>query len=184
MLRLFFALMENNELMLLDSSEIVPGNVDKLDKFKDYLLGRGKLTPTQMKTLENYRKAFSWRCKGFSPQHVKQMLMQDLDIEYAMSARILQEGTELYGRVEDIDKEGTRRILVENLHIAMSLGIKAKDGSTVISAVKEIAKLSKILDDMPQLKPSDMMPDRTLIFNRVEVNNNYINTPQNEEEGN
>ena len=110
--------------------------------------------------------------------------MQDLDVEYAMAARVLQEGTELYGRVEDIDKEGTRRILVENLHIAMSLGIKAKDGSTVISAVKEIAKLSKILDDMPQLKPSDMMPDRTLIFNRVEVNNNYINTPQNEEEGN
>ena len=181
MLRLFFALMENNELILLDSEEILPANIDKLDKFKDYLIGRGKLTPTQTKTLENYRKAFSWRCKGFSPQNVKQMLMQDLGIEYAMAARILQEGTELYGRVEDIDKEGTRRILVENLHIAMSLGIKAKDGNIVISAVKEIGKMSKIHDDMPQLKPSDLMPERTLVFNRVEVNNTYINT-QNETE--
>jgi hypothetical protein len=150
---------------------------DKLDKFMDYLLGRGKLKPAEEKMLENYRKAFSWRCKGFSPQHVKQMLMQDASIEYAMAARILQEATRLYGRVEDIDKEGTRRILIENLGIAMSIAIKGRDANAVISAVEKIAKISKIYDDMPQLNPLDMMPAKNITFNRIDINN-YHPTPE------
>jgi hypothetical protein len=149
----------------------LPATPDKLDKYKDFLVGRRKLTVSEQKMFENYRKAFSWRCKGFSPQNVKQMLMQDANIEYAMAARILQESTQLYGLVEDIDKEGTRRILIENLHIAMSIAIRAKDSNGVISATEKIAKLSKLYDDSPSLKPSDLMPAKTVVFNRLEINN-------------
>ena len=153
-------------------------NQDKLDKYKDYLLGRGKLSPSEQTMLEKYRKAFSWRCKGFSPQHVKQMLMQDEGTQYAQAARILQEATELYGRVEEIDKEGTKRILVENLYIAMSLAIKERDAHAVIASVKEIGKLSNVYSDQPQLNPADLMPKRQIVFNRVTVNNNYQSTPE------
>ncbi len=155
---------------------------DKLDKYKDYLLGRGKLSPSEQTMLEKYRKAFSWRCKGFSPQHVKQMLMQDDGTQYAQAARILQEATELYGRVEEIDAEGTKRILVENLYIAMSIAIKERDAQGVITSVKEIGKLSKVYSDQPQLNPADLMPKRQIIFNRVTVNNNYTNTDEGKED--
>lgn len=159
-----------NELTNLEN-DLEPRSPDKLDKYKDYLLGRGKLTPSELKMLEKYRKAFSWRCKGFSPQHVKQMLMQDEGSQYAQAARILQEATELYGRVEEIDAEGTKRILIENLYLAMSIAIREKDANAVISTVKEIGKLSKVYTDQPQLSPADLMPKRNIVFNRVTVNN-------------
>lgn len=162
-----------NDLVNEGGNELEPRTPDKLDKYKDYLLGRGKLTPAEIKMLEKYRKAFSWRCKGFSPQHVKQMLMQDECTQYAQAARILQEATELYGRVEEIDAEGTKRILVENLYIAMSIAIKERDANAVIASVREIGKLSKVYSDQPQLSPADLMPKRQIVFNRVTVNNNY-----------
>lgn len=155
----------------------LPQPEDKLDKYRDFLLGRKALTAKQHEMLANYRKAFAWRCKGFSQQHVMQMLKQDASIDDAMAYRILQEATKLYGRVEDIDKEGTRRILIEHLYIAMSIAIKARDSNSINSTVEKIAKLSKIYDEMPQLNPSDLMPAKSVIFNRIEVNNYNATTP-------
>jgi len=155
---------------------------DKLDKYRDYLLGRGRLTEKQHEMLANYRKAFAWRCKGFSHQHVMQMLKQDATIDDAMAYRILQEATKLYGRVEDIDKEGTRRILIEHLYIAMSIAIKNRDSNSINSTVEKIAKLSKVYDENPQLTPSDLMPAKTIVFNRIDISNYNVptTTPENE----
>lgn len=155
---------------------------DKLDKYRDFLLGRGRLTEKQQDMLANYRKAFSWRCKGFSQQHTMQMLKQDATIDDAMAYRILQESTKLYGRVEDIDKEGTRRILIEHLYIAMSIAIKNRDSNSINSTVEKIAKLSKIYDENPQLTPSDLMPAKSIIFNRIDISNNYSTPIRNNED--
>jgi len=108
--------------------------------------------------------------------------MQDEGSQYAQAARILQEATELYGRVEEIDAEGTKRILIENLYLAMSIAIREKDANAVISTVKEIGKLSKVYTDQPQLSPADLMPKRNIVFNRVTVNNYSANDEGKEDE--
>jgi len=69
---------------------------------------QGQLYPSEQTMLEKYHKAFSWRFKGFSSQHVKQMLLQDEGTQYAQAASILQEETELCGRVDEIENEGTK----------------------------------------------------------------------------
>ena len=164
----FLHLCMDNNLEPLEFNE-----PDKLDKYKDYLLGRGILKAADLRMLEKYRKAFSWRCKAFSPQMVKDMLMRDEGLQYAQAARILQEATELYGRIEDIDTEGTKKILIENLYLAMSIAIKNKDANAVIAATKEIGKLTKVYSDIPIITIDELMPKRQLVFNTVTVHNNY-----------
>jgi hypothetical protein len=55
---------------------------DKLDKFRDHLLHRIPLKPSEHETLGKYRKYFAWRCKLFSPhQHLNVLLTQDYSIK-------------------------------------------------------------------------------------------------------
>ena len=88
---------------------------EKLDKFRDHLLHQVQLNPKEQLMLEKYRKCFGWRCKLFSPQQCVNMLMQEYDVKYSQAYQIMLESTKLYGKVEDIDKAGTTKILIETL---------------------------------------------------------------------
>lgn len=146
---------------------------DKLDKFRDHLLHRTALTTKEEQTLEKYRKCFAWRCKLFSPQQCVQMLMQEYSIKYSQAYQLMAESARLYGKVDDIDKEGTRKVLIENLYVAMSIAMKDKNSEAIISAVKEIGKLSRVNEEAGALSPDDLMPARTAKYvqNNVTVNN-------------
>lgn len=146
---------------------------EKLDKFCDHLLHNTPLTANQQLTLEKYRKCFAWRCKLFSPQQCVTMLMQEYSIKYSQAYQIMAESTRLYGRVEDVDKAGTTKILIENLHVAMSIAIKDKNADAIISAVEKIAKLNRLYEEQAQISPEDLMPARTVKYvqNNLTVNN-------------
>ncbi len=146
---------------------------DKLDKYRDHLLHRTALTVKEQEILEKYRKCFAWRCKLFSPQQCVQMLMQEYSIKYSQAYQLMAESTRLYGKVEDIDREGTRKVLIENLYVAMSIAVKDKNSEAIISAVKEVAKLSRVNEEAGQLSPEDLMPARTVKYvqNNLTVNN-------------
>lgn len=145
---------------------------DRLDKFVDHLLNKRQLTPNQTETLERYRKAFGWRCKMFSPNQTVQMLMKEYDINTSQAYLILQDATKLYGKVEEIDKEGTRKILIEHLYIALSIAVKDRNAEAIIKATERIAKLSRIDEDTITLDGSDI-PARVVkyIQNNLTVNN-------------
>ena len=147
---------------------------DKLDKFKDHLLHRRPLKPSEHETLEKYRKCFAWRCKLFSPQQVVNMLMQEYSLRYSQAYQIMADSTRLYGKVEDIDKEGTRKILIESLYVAMSIAVKDKNADAIIAATRELGKLAKVHDEQSSLSPDEMMPARTVKYvqNNVTINNN------------
>ena len=146
---------------------------DKLDKYRDHLLHRVALTPKEEQMLEKYRKCFAWRCKLFSPQQCVQMLMQEYDLKYSQAYQVMAESTKLYGKVEDIDKGGTTKILVENLYVAMSIAVKDKNAEAIISAVKEIGRLSRVYEGDAQLSPDELMPARVVkyIQNNVTILN-------------
>ncbi|GAB3886073.1 hypothetical protein [Spirosoma agri] len=147
--------------------------VDKLDKFRDHLLHRTELKKSEVETLEKYRKCFGWRCKLFSPQQVVNMLMQEYTLKYSQAYQLMAESTRLYGKVEDIDREGSRKILIESLYVAMSIAVKDKNAEAIIAATREIAKLSKVYDDQSPLSPDEMMPARVVKYvqNNVTINN-------------
>jgi len=146
---------------------------DKLDKFRDHLLHRTPLKPSELETLEKYRKCFGWRCKLFSPQQVVNMLMQEYDLRYSQAYQLMAESARLYGKVEDIDREGTRKVLIESLYVAMSIAVKEKNAEAIIAATREIAKLSKVHDEQSPLSPEDLMPARVVKYvqNNVTINN-------------
>jgi len=158
---------------------------DKLDKFRDHLLHRKPLKPSEHITLEKYRKCFAWRCKLFSPQQVVTMLMQEYDLRYSQAYQLMADSTRLYGKVEDIDREGTRKVLIETLYVAMSIAVKDKNADAIIAATKEIARLSKLNDSMAPLSADELMPARTVKYvqNNVTVNNFGGTTPNEVEEG-
>lgn len=147
---------------------------DKLDKFRDHLLHRLPLKPSEHETLEKYRKCFAWRSKLFSPQQVVSMLMQEYGLKYSQAYQLMAESTKLYGKVDDIDREGTRKILIENLYVAMSLAVKDRNAEAIIAATREIAKLSKVHDDQSPLTADELMPARVVKYvqNNVTINNN------------
>jgi hypothetical protein len=148
-------------------------STDKLDKFRDHLLHRIPLKPSEHETLEKYRKCFGWRCKLFSPQQVVNMLMQEYNLKYSQAYQLMAESTKIYGKVDDIDREGTRKILIESLYVAMSIAVKEKNAEAIIAATREIAKLSKVHDDQSPISAEDLMPARVAKYvqNNVTVNN-------------
>jgi hypothetical protein len=154
----------------LTKAEII---ADKLDKFKDHLLHRVPLKPSELETLEKYRKCFAWRCKLFSPQQCVNMLMQEYGIKYSQAYQLMAESTRLYGKVDDIDREGSRKVLIESLYVAMSIAVKDKNAEAIIAATREIAKLSRVYEEQSQLTPEELMPARTVKYvqNNVTVNN-------------
>ena len=146
---------------------------DKLDKFRDHLLHRLPLKPSEHETLEKYRKCFAWRCKLFSPQQCVSMLMQEYDLKYSQAYQLMAESTRLYGKVDDIDREGTRKVLIESLYVAMSIAVKDKNADAIISATREIAKLSKVHDEQSPLSVDELMPARVAKYvqNNITFNN-------------
>lgn len=146
---------------------------EKLDKFRDHLLYQTHLTPKEEQMLEKYRKCFAWRCKLFSPQQCVSMLMQEYSIKYSQAYQVLLESTKLYGKVEEVDKLGTTKILVETLYVALSIAVKDKNAEAIISATKEIARLCKLNEDQVPLSIDELMPARTAKYvqNNVTVNN-------------
>ena len=62
---------------------------DKLDKFRDHLLHRLPLKPSEHETLEKYRKCFAWRCKLFSPQQVSEQADAGIQQEGSLPFRLL-----------------------------------------------------------------------------------------------
>ncbi|CCH00308.1 hypothetical protein FAES_2299 [Fibrella aestuarina BUZ 2] len=155
---------------------------EKLDKFRDHLLHQTHLTPKEELMLEKYRKAFAWRCKLFSPQQCVSMLMQEYSIKYSQAYQIMSESTKLYGKVEDIDKAGTTKILIETLYVAMSLAVKDKNAEAIIAATREIAKLTKLHVDEIPMSIDELMPARVAKYvqNNVTVNNYGPESPTNE----
>lgn len=155
------------------TTELSPKVSDKLDKFRDHLLHRTVLKASELETLEKYRKCFGWRCKLFSPQQVVSMLMQEYNLRYSQAYQLMAESSKLYGKVEDIDREGTRKVLIEGLYVAMSIAVKEKNADAIIAATREIAKLSKIHDEQSPLTPDELMPARVAKYvqNNVVVHN-------------
>jgi hypothetical protein len=146
---------------------------EKLDKFISHLLHNAPLKATEQAMLEKYRKCFAWRSKLFSPQQCVNMLMQEYSIKYSQAYQIMSESTKLYGKVEDIDKAGTTKILIETLYVAMSIAVKDRDANAIIAATREIASLAKLKDDQLPVSVDELMSPRSVKYvqNNVTVNN-------------
>ena len=139
------------------------------------------LKPSEHEMLDKYRKCFAWRGKLFSPQQCVNMLMQEYSIKYSQAYQIMMESTRLYGKIEDIDKAGTTKILIETLYVAMSIAVKDKNADAIISATREIAKLAKLNDDQVPLSVDELMPARVAKYVQNNITfNNFTPEPPNE----
>ncbi|MCX6216397.1 hypothetical protein [Spirosoma sp.] len=164
------------------SSNLLPQSSDKtpeqkraerLDKFRDHLLYRVPLKPSEHAMLDKYRKCFAWRGKLFSPQQCVNMLMQEYGVKYSQAYQIMMDSTKLYGKVEDLDKAGTTKILIETLYVAMSIAVKDRNAEAIIAATRQIGVLAKLNDDQVPLSVDELMPARVARYtqNNITVNN-------------
>ncbi|GAB3767798.1 hypothetical protein GCM10028818_01220 [Spirosoma horti] len=165
--------MSSNSLPQTSDKSPEQKRAEKLDKFRDHLLHRVPLKPSEHAMLDKYRKCFAWRGKLFSPQQCVNMLMQEYNLKYSQAYQIMMESTKLYGKVEDLDKAGTTKILIETLYVAMSIAVKDKNAEAIIAATREIARLAKLNDDQVPLSVDELMPARVAKYvqNNVTVNN-------------
>jgi len=165
--------MSSNLLPQSNDKSLEQKRAERLDKFRDHLLYRVPLKPSEHQMLDRYRKCFAWRGKLFSPQQCVNMLMQEYSIKYSQAYQIMMDSTKLYGKVEDLDKAGTTKILIETLYVAMSIAVKDKNAEAIISAVGKIATLAKLNDDQVPLSVDELMPARVAQYtqNNVTVNN-------------
>lgn len=102
------------------------------------------------------------------------MLQQEYGIRYSQAYQLMAESTKLYGKIDDIDKAGTTKILVEGLYIAISIAVKERNSDAIISATREIGRLLKLHEEQSALTPEELMPARVAKYvqNNITINNN------------
>ncbi|PWJ52740.1 hypothetical protein CLV98_1334 [Dyadobacter jejuensis] len=152
-----------------DRTQIMPFSppekgVHKMDKFKDHLVNKGRLSVRDQQYFEKMQKAWSWASKMFSPAQVVTMLHNEYGHEKTHAYQILRDAYELWGDAYELDKRGITKTLIEAAHIALSIGIREKNSETILKAAAQLSKLHK-LDQIDNIIPPDVsMPTGTRVY--------------------
>lgn len=144
----------------------------KLDVYLDHLNPnlKRKLNPKQTELLDRYWKIFGWRCKLYSPEQTRKMIMQEWQVSYSWACEMYQDMEYIFGNTEEVNKNVTRRILLEYYYIALSMAVqgKSKDplksAETITKITDRIAVMLGIGDNSEQVPAELLMPKRTVTY--------------------
>ncbi|MBB3842203.1 hypothetical protein FHS57_006234 [Runella defluvii] len=155
----------------------------KLDAYLDHLNPNLKraLTKKQSEMMDKYWKIFGWRCKLFSPEQTRKMIMQEWDVSYSWACEMYNDMEYIFGNTEEVNKNTTRRILLEHYYTALSLAVQGKNkdplkaGELIAKITDRIAALCGIGDNTEQIPPELLMPRRSVTYVVGTMNVNMSN---------
>jgi len=144
----------------------------KLDIYLEHLNPQLKrpLTKKQHEMLDKYWKIFGWRCKLFSPEQTRKLIMQEWSCSYSWACEMFQDMEYIFGNTEEVNKNVTRRILLEHYYTALSLAVQGKASDPIKAAqiisniTDKIAALLNIGDGSQQIPPELLMPKRQVTY--------------------
>lgn len=115
----------------------------KLDIYLEHLNPNVKrpLSKKQSEMLDKYWKIFGWRCKLFSPEQTRKMIMEEWKCSYSWACEMFQDMEYIFGNTDEVNKNSTRRILLEHYYTALQLAVQGKSKDP-LKAAEVIAKIT------------------------------------------
>lgn len=120
--------------------------------------------------LDKYWKIFGWRCKLFSPEQTRKMIMQEWACSYSWACEMYLDMEYIFGNTDEINKNVTKRILLEYYYTALSLAVQGKNkdplkaAETITKITDRIAVMLGIGDNTEQVPPELLMPRRSVNY--------------------
>ncbi|MFN8347434.1 MAG: hypothetical protein U0X91_20695 [Spirosomataceae bacterium] len=161
-----------NEIELSKETGIEKG-VHPLDKYRDHLLHKKKLSQRDQEHFVKLMKAWSWSCKMFSPNQIVQMLHTEYGHEKTFAYKIISDAMELFGSAYELNKNGIRKTLIEAAHVALSIAIKDRNSEQILKATKELRELYRLEKEETNV-PNEVAMRSGI---RIYVVNGNIETP-------
>lgn len=124
----------------------------KLDVYLDHLNPNVKreLTTQQNEMLGKYLKIFAWRCKLFSPEQTRKLIMQEWQCSYSWACEMFNDMEYVFGNTEEINKKTTTRILIDHYYTAMQIAIKG-ESKDPFKAAELIIKITERIGELLQI---------------------------------
>ena len=98
------------------------------------------------------------------------MIMQEWDLRYSRACELYNDMEYVFGSTEEVNKNVTRRILLEHYYTALSMAVQGKANDPIKAAqiicniTDKIAALLNIGDGSQQLPPELLMPKRSVTY--------------------
>lgn len=143
----------------------LPARLDRLDRYKAHLVRGMELEPQELEMLARYRKASSLMSMGYARPHVVKAMVQEYDISESHAYLLIRDSVRLYGDASQVDRDGMRHLLFDNLQVAAGLARKKEDYSTMVRAIETAAKLFNLFaPDVAANDPSKFQLPKQMVF--------------------
>jgi hypothetical protein len=134
---------------------------DKIDRFKEIVIGRRNGTQKQLEQLARFRFAFSLACEGYSSWTVANALEEKYLISKAQAYRLITDAKYIFGDATQFVKAGERRAMYEYLMKLAKKAESAGDFTTARNCIKDAIELmgfdkeseSGVEDPMAYMQP-------------------------------
>ena len=98
------------------------------------------------------------------------MIMQEWQLKYSRACELFLDMEYIFGNTEEVNKNVTRRILLEHYYTALSIAVQGKASDPMKAAqlicniTDKIAALLNIGDGSQQIPPELLMPKRSVTY--------------------
>jgi hypothetical protein len=139
---------------------------DKIDRYREIVLGRKNGTEKQRASVVRFRHAFTMMCEGYTPMQAAQNVMEVFDVSQTMALRIIRDAIAVFGDANKFSKRGMK---VANYERLMKLAQRCEERGEYSTARLLIKDANELLgltgdDDEHLENPNEWMrPDGFII---------------------
>jgi hypothetical protein len=139
---------------------------DKIDRYREIVLGRKNGTEKQRASVARFRHAFTMICEGYTPLQTAQNVMETFDVGQTMALRIIRDAIAVFGDANKFSKRGMK---VANYERLMKLAQRCEERGEFSTARLLIKDANELLgltgdDDEHLENPNEWMrPDGFII---------------------
>jgi hypothetical protein len=138
---------------------------DKIDRYKEIVIGHRTGTAKQLEQLGRFRFAFSLACEGYSSWTVANALEEKYLISKAQAYRLILDAKYIFGDAAQFTKAGEKRAMYEYLFKLAKKAEAGGDFSTARNCINDAIKLmgfdqdtdSGVEDPMAYMQPEKFL---------------------------
>jgi hypothetical protein len=139
---------------------------DKIDRYREIVLGRKNGTEKQRASVARFRHAFTMMCEGYTPMQAAGNVMEVFGVSQTMAMRIIRDAIAVFGDANKFSKRGMK---VANYERLMKLAQRCEERGEYSTARLLIKDANELLgltgdDDEHLENPNEWMrPDGFII---------------------
>jgi hypothetical protein len=139
---------------------------DKIDRYREIVLGRKNGTEKQRASVARFRHAFTMLCEGYTPMQAAQDVMKVFEVSQTMALNIIRDSIAVFGDANKFSKRGMK---VANYERLMKLAQRCEERGEFSTARLLIKDANELLgltgdDDEHLENPNEWMrPDGFII---------------------